>query len=228
MTIEQLKELLNDGKITKEQFDVMAKALDPNYNPESDGEGAEQMKDGGGDNNTPDIEKLIQTAVDRATNKLGNDNKKLREQIEALKKSKLTDEEIKQLELKNKEDEIAEREKALTEKENRLYAIKAIKTAGLDDGSDASLELVDFVLSDTTENIDAKVKAFSALLKKYVESEVDKTFKDNGRNPGKGKTAPNGNNPYAKETFNLTEQWKLESENPELAQAMMIAAGIVK
>ena len=77
MTIELLKELLNDGKITKEQFDVMAKALDPNYNPESDREGAEQTKDGGGDNNTPDIEKLIQTAVDRATNKLGNDNKKL-------------------------------------------------------------------------------------------------------------------------------------------------------
>lgn len=219
MTIEHLKELLNDGKITKEQFEAMAKALDPNYTPGDD----EGEQDKG--NDTPDIEKLVQTAVDRATNKLGNENKKLREQIEALKKSKLTDEEIKQLEIKNKEDEIAEREKALTEKENRLYAIKAIKTAGLDDGSDKSLELVDFVLSDSTENIDAKIKVFSELLKKFVQSEVDKTFKENGRNPGKG-NAGNTKNPYAKDTYNLSEQMKLEAENPELAKSLMIAAGI--
>lgn len=225
MTIEQLKELLNDGKITKEQFEAMAKALDPNYTPESDENGTEQNENSAGSNNTPDIEKIVQTAVDRATNKLGNENKKLREQLDNLKKSKLTDEEIKQLELKTKEDEIAEREKALAEKENRLYAIKAIKTAGLDDGSDKSLELVDFVLSDNTEDIDAKIKTFSELMKKFVQSEVDKTFKENGRNPGKGKTGTN-NNPYAKETFNLTEQMRLESENPELAKSLSIAAGI--
>lgn len=225
MTIEQLRELLNDGKITKEQFEAMAKALDPNYTPESDENGTEQNEGSGGSNNAPDIEKIVQTAVDRATNKLGNENKKLREQLDNLKKSKLTDEEIKQLELKTKEDEIAEREKALAEKENRLYAIKAIKTAGLDDGSDKSLELVDFVLSDNTEDIDAKIKTFSELMKKFVQSEVDKTFKENGRNPGKGKTGTN-NNPYAKETFNLTEQMRLESENPELAKSLSIAAGI--
>ena len=35
-----------------------------------------------------DFEKLIQKAVDRATNKLGNENKKLREQLETIKKEK--------------------------------------------------------------------------------------------------------------------------------------------
>ena len=71
MTIDELKKLLEEGKITKEQFAAMAKAIDPNYTeeepetdpaPETDPEPA------------PDIEKMIQRAVDRATNKLGNDN----------------------------------------------------------------------------------------------------------------------------------------------------------
>ena len=44
-----------------------------------------------------DFEKLIQKAVDRATNKLGNENKKLREQLDAIKKEKLSEEELKKL-----------------------------------------------------------------------------------------------------------------------------------
>ena len=132
------------------------------------------------------IEKLIQQAVDRATNKLGNDNKALRNKLEKLQKEKLTEDELKELEIKNKEAEIAQREAAILEKENRLYAIKAIKEAGLDDGSDMSLQLVDFVIADKTEDIDARVKTFNTLFKAFVKREVDKTFKDSGRNPNGG------------------------------------------
>lgn len=132
-----------------------------------------------------DIEKLIQRAVDRATNKLGNENKRLREQYNALKKEKLSNDEIKRLELADKEADIADREAKLTEKENRLFAIKAIKEAGLDDGSDMALELVDFVMSDNENATRAKVKAFSALVDKMVSAKVTETFKSNGRNPEK-------------------------------------------
>ena len=134
----------------------------------------------------PSIEELIQKAVDRATNKLGNDNKKLREQLDTLKKDKLTDDERKQLEIAEKEADIADREAKLHEKENRLFAIKAIKDAGLDDGSSNALELVDFVMTDDEETTTARVKAFDALVKKFVSAEVNRTFKDNGRNPDKG------------------------------------------
>lgn len=134
----------------------------------------------------PSIEELIQRAVDRATNKLGNDNKKLREQLDTLKKDKLTDDERKQLEIAEKEADIADREAKLHEKENRLFAIKAIKDAGLDDGSSNALELVDFVMTDNEETTIARVKAFDTLVKKFVSAEVNRTFKDNGRNPEKG------------------------------------------
>ena len=144
-----------------------------------------------------DFEKLIQKAVDRATNKLGNENKKLREQLETIKKEKLTDEELKKLELKNKEADIADREAKLAEKENRLFAIKAIKEAGLDDGSDTSLELVDFVMSDDEDTTRARVKVFSQLVNKIVSAKVAETFKNNGRNPEKGGTGEANNNSLA-------------------------------
>lgn len=144
--------------------------------------------------NEVDIEKLIQKAVDRATNKLGNENKKLREQLETVKKEKLTEEEIKKLELADKEADIADREARLAEKENRLFAIKAIKEAGLDDGSDVALELVDFVLSDNEDVTRAKVKAFSGLVDKMVSARVEETFRTKGRNPERGGASDSGYN----------------------------------
>lgn len=139
-----------------------------------------------------EVEKLINRAVDRATNKLGNDNKKLRSDLEAERKKNLSDKEIKDLELQDKEKEIAERERALTEKENRLIAIKAIKEAGLDDGSDTSLAIVDFVMADDEEGIRERVKTFNALVEKIVKAKVDGVFRANGRTPGVGsETAAN-------------------------------------
>lgn len=222
MSIDELKALLEAGKITKEQFMAMAKVIDPAYQeeepapePDKDPEPAPE----------PDIERQIQRAVDRATNKLGNENKKLRQQLEALKKAKLTEDEAADLDRQEREEALAERERALQEKENRLYAIKAIKAAGLDDGSDMALELVDFVLGSSEEDIQAKIKAFGGLVKRFVKAEVDKTFKANGRNPEQG-AGGSEKNPWAKDTWNVTQQMQLELTNPELAKQLRAAAGV--
>lgn len=138
------------------------------------------------DSNTTDIERLIQKAVDRATNKLGNDNKRLREELAALKKQNLSEADLKALEIKEREADIADRESRLREKENRLFAIKAIKDAGLDDGSTNALELADFIMSDSEDVMTARVKTFGSLVKKFVAAEVSRTFKEHGRNPDKG------------------------------------------
>ena len=115
---------------------------------------------------------------------------------------------------------------ALAEKENRLFAIKAIKAAGLDDGSDKALELVDFVIGGSEEEIEARVKAFNGLVKKFVKAEVDKTFKQHGRDPGQGGGGAGDVNPWAKETLNITQQMMLEATNPELAARYKAAAGV--
>lgn len=147
------------------------------------GEG-EQSKTGTERNEA--IDKLIQSAVDRAVNKYANENKKLRGENEALKKAKLSDDELKQMEMQEKEKELAERDKAITDRENRLFAIKAIKDIGLDDGSDASLAIVDFVMAEDEDGIKERVKAFNALVERIVSAKVDGVFKQNGRTPGVG------------------------------------------
>ena len=135
------------------------------------------------------LEDLVQRAVDRATNKLGNENKKLRDQIKKLERENLSASELKELELRDKENEIADREKALQDRENRLIAIKAIKEIGLDDGSNASLDLVDFVMADDEETIKGRIKVFDELVKRFVKAEVDRVFRSNGRTPGVGNAA---------------------------------------
>jgi uncharacterized protein YhaN len=228
MTIEELKQLLKDGKITQAQFDAMAKAIDPNYDPTKDQDPPPDDKDGDGDDDKDpppddDLDRRIQSAIDRATNKLGNENKHLKQELERVKREHMTAEEREAADRKEREDALAQREAELQERENRLYAIKAIKTAGLDDGSDQSLALVDFVLGADEDTIDKRVKAFGVLVKKFVKAEVDKTFKGSGRVPGKGAEGAT-DNPYASKTFNLTRQMELETTNPELAKSLKAAA----
>jgi len=222
MSIDELKALLDAGTITKEQFMAMAKALDPNYTEEEPAPEAEPANE---PENEPDLEKLIQRAVDRATNKLGNDNKKLRQQIEALKKNHLTEAQAAELDRQEREDALAEREKALQDEKNRWYALQAIKKAGLDDGGEDSMRLVEFVLGNDEADIDNKVKAFASLVKKLVKDGVDKTFKAHGRTPEQGAGAGE-RNPWAKESWNITAQMNLELTNPELAKQLKAAAGV--
>lgn len=226
-----LQKLLEDGTISQEQFDQ--------YSAKTTAEQKTVIKDSAIDQNDQkedkskafnlteeEFNKRIQSAVDRATNKLGNEKKRLEEQISQLKKEKMSDEERKAFELNEKEEQLKEREAQILEKENRLYTIKALKEAGLDDGSSSSLELSEFVLADTQDKIDTRIKAFKKLLDKMVAAEVDKTFKKNGSKPVSGTSSPAVDNPYSKTSFNFTKQMELEVNNPELAKQLRAQAGL--
>lgn len=217
MKLSKLKELLEKELITQEEYDQMAETA------EDDTQQTTQTT-----NLEDDLEERIQRAIDRATNKLGNENKTLRAELDKLKKEKLTDDERAELERKEREGELERRERELKEKENRLYAVKAIKKAKLDDGSDSSLELIEFVMADSEEEIEKRVKAFGALVNKFVKAEVDRTFKQQGGNPDRGAGAGGGtaNNPYKKESWNLTKQMELELNNPEEAKRLKAEAGL--
>lgn len=214
MDLETLKQLLKDSVITQEQFDALSKTQDePEDKPE------DKPKD-------DDIEMLIQKAVDRATNKLGNDNKRLKEDLEKERKKSLTTEELNALEVKEKEQAIAEREQAIKNWENRIYAIKALKRAKLDSGEEESLDLVDFVLAGEEKDIDAKVKALQKFAQGIEKKTTEAIYKMNGRTPEKGSAGASEVNPYKKETFNFTKQMELEIANPEEAKRLKAAAGV--
>ena len=224
MTLEELKALLESGAITRAQYEAMCKQfgyeIEPEDNPEDDKGGAEPPA-----LDQKLIEKQIQQAVDRATNKIGNENKKLREELETLRKEKLTAAELKELEDAEKEKDLADREAAVKAAENKLYAITAIKKAGLDDGSETALEILSLVNASDTEDIDKNITALKGLVDKLVKAEVEKTFKGAGRNVEKGAAGGTGDNPYMDSTYNLTKQMELEANNPELAKKLKAAAG---
>lgn len=222
MGLEELKALLESGAITEAQFKAMCKQ----FGFEVEEEEKSEDKDEAEDNDTEKLlEKKIQQAVDRATNKLGNDNKKLREELEKLRKEKLTAAELKELEDAEKEKDLAEREAAVKAAENKLYAVKAIKKAGLDDGSETALDILALVNASDEESIDSNIKALKSLVDRLVKAEVEKTFKGSGRTPSKGNDNNNVENPYmAGAGFNLTKQMELEMSNPELAKQLKKAA----
>lgn len=217
MTLEELKKQLEEGKLTQEQFDEMVRILGLELNPDPDPEPQPEQDD---------IDKLIEKAVDRATNKLGNENKALREKLEKLKKTKLSAEEIAEEERREKETALAEREAAVKAAENRMFALKQIKKIGLDSGDETAIQIVDLVMGEDEDAISEHVSALKKLVDSLVAVEVDKAFKSTGRVPGKGKSGGTQNNPFSKDTYNLTEQMRLLQENPELAEQLKMEAGV--
>lgn len=141
---------------------------------------------------TEAIEKLIQSRVDKITADLGKKNSTLQKELDKMKREKLSEEEVRNLELADKEKALAEKEQALLERENKLYAIKAMKEIGLDDGSQQSLELLDFVMSDNEKTIKERVKTFKNLVDRFVTAKVEQTFKSNGRVPNSGTNSNSG------------------------------------
>lgn len=224
MTKEKLQSLLDSGAITQEEFDEMAKnipepepATDPDPKPDPDPKNEPIDYD--------KLDRIVQARVDKAMAAERKEKAELKRQLDLERRANKTDAELKQIEIDEREKTIAEREKALQDKENRLYAIKAIKEAGIDDGGDTALALVDFVMGADETEIDERVKAFKELFDKAVTAEVNKRFKDNGRTPKQGSTLNGGKNPYKRETYNLTEQMNLEINNPELAKKLQAEAG---
>jgi hypothetical protein len=82
---------------------------------------------------------------------------------------------------------MAEREKLITDRENRLTAINELTKVELYDASEATSAFLNLVVkgADETE-IKDNVKAVKAFIDKRVADGVDKTFKTHGRNPNGG------------------------------------------
>lgn len=139
-----------------------------------------------------ELDRLVQARVDRL---LADERKKsaeLKKKYDKLAKEKLSGDELKEQTISEREQAVEEKEKALTLRDHQWHAMKALKAAGLDDGSDTVLELVDFVLAEDEQAITDRVKTFSELVKRMVAAEVEKTFKANGRQPNGAKDAGDG------------------------------------
>lgn len=227
MNLEKLKALLESGSITQEEYESMAKAIGESTDPETtDPETKPESEPTAEPITMEQIERLVQSRVDKL---MAPERKKYAEtekKYKNLQQQLMTADEVKQAEIAEKEEALAAREKELQDRLNREYAQKALREAGLDDGSETAFALVDFVIGEDEAAIDEKVKSFKELFNKAVTAEVNKRFKENGRTPQKSTNLNGGKNPFTKEQWNITEQMAVEIQNPELAAQLKAAAGV--
>lgn len=227
MTKEKLQSLLDSGAITQEEFDEMIKNIaDNDPAPESDPATEPDNEPAPAQFDMETIERIVQSRVDKLMAPERKKSAETEKKYKALQKQLMTADEIKQAEIAEKEQALAAREKELQDRLNREYAQKALREAGLDDGSETAFSLADFVMGEDETEIKEKVRTFKELFDKAVTAEVNKRFKDAGYKPKQGSNLNGGKNPYLKETFSLTEQMSLEINNPDLAAQLKAAAGV--
>lgn len=199
------RKTLEDLGLTKEQIDAVMKA---------NGEDIEKAK-GDGDQLKAEIDGLSQQIKDRdkqltELQKAAGDNETLTKQIEDLKAANAKDakahaEELARLRL----------DSAITQ---------ALATAGAKN-SKAVKALID--LTKCTVKDDGTVDGLADQIKALQGADDSKfLFKQAGGYDPAGGGTGGTRNPFAKETFNLTEQGKMLRENPAQAREMASAAGV--
>lgn len=165
------------------------------------------------------ISKQIQAETDRVRTEYSKKLKDREQELEALKAAKMTEEERKQHELEQAQKALQEKEAALKSHENKLFLTSKLSDLKM------PLDFMQFIPGNTEDDIAKNADAFKTLFDAEVKKAVEEAFKASGYTP----SASNGGgtkNPFAKETFNLTEQGQLFKENPELAKQLAAAAGI--
>ena len=144
--------------------------------------------------------------------------------IETLKKDNTNNEEL-QKQVNQYKEKVQQMEKEAADTAKRYALNEALKEAGVTDA--------DYViykqggLEKFTFTKEGKPVGVEDVLKPLRESSphLFQTPSGTGYRPNGGKTPP-AKNPFAKDSFNLTEQGRLLRENPEQAKALASAAGI--
>lgn len=157
-----------------------------------------------------ELDELLQKEGDRrVTEALKKAEKKNADRVkEAQKLAQMNEQQKYEYELEQREKAIEAKEKALALAENKNEASKILAEKGL------SLQLVDFVVAEDAETMNANITLLEKAFKASVKAEVEKRL---------GSSSPKKNLPLdqelTKDSFrklNILEQQKLAKSNPEL------------
>lgn len=135
---------------------------------------------------------------------------------------KLLSEEIKKrFPEKDEKDIQLESLKAEVEKMKKENILKEIKNQAILmlDEKKLPKDLLDLIVSDDLENTRSNIEALEKVFNPYIQSAVEERVKSNSYTPPTA-TKTSVDNPYSRETFNLTKQMELEISNPELAKQL--------
>lgn len=122
-----------------------------------------------------DVAKIVQSENDKLRTKYSQEIKAKEAEILELKKSTMTEKELREL----REKDLALKEKELQRKELVIIATDSLKDSGL------PTDFRDFVLAETPELTQSRVLKLKDVIQKAVESAVQEKFKTGGHEPGK-------------------------------------------
>lgn len=148
-------------------------------------------------------------------------------QLETLKKS-TGDLDALKSQIKSLQDANKKAQEEADAKMKELRINDAIKLAIVDKAQDVDIVSGLFDKSKLILGEDGKITGLDEQLKELQKNKAF-LFKQAGPNPKYNPNGGNGNpstNPFARDTFNLTEQGRLLRENPEQAKAFAQAAGV--
>lgn len=140
------------------------------------------------------------------------------EKNEAARLAKLSEEERQQALIQKEKDDF-EKEKIAFRREQLLVEKgKQLQEVGIPSNFASRIQ------GDTAEEAMKDVKAFKFEWDKAVEAAVNKKLEASIDSPLGGASKNVSSNPFAKETFNLTEQGRLFKTNPEKAKTLQALA----
>lgn len=161
-----------------------------------------------------ELERVIAERLKREREKYKDyaELKKAAEELQKLKEAQMTEQEKLQAKLQEYERILQEKEREAKEAQIQATKMKVLTELGL------PLDLAGRIFGEDEESIRQDAEALKKLL-----GIISKPI-GGGTNP----TTTNSGiqNPWRKETFNLTLQGKILKENPALAQKLMAEAGV--
>lgn len=162
-----------------------------------------------------EVDRLLQSESDRRVSEaLKKADKKKQEAVkEAQKLAAMNEQEKYEYQLKQREEAIIAKEKALALAENKNEAGKILSEKGL------SLSLVDFVVAEDADTMKANIDLLEKAFKASVKAEVEKRI--GGNAPKKTVNEETLTKEKVKK-MSLGDLNKLYNENPELYRKMMI------
>lgn len=159
-----------------------------------------------------DLAKIIQSETDKVRQELWKEIKKKDTAIEELKKSQMTEAELR----KYKESQLAERETLLQRKELELLSVDVLRE------NDIPLSLRDFVIGKDSEETKARAATLKTEFQKAVEAAVQERFKAAGRDPVKASDPPSGKRSYTRaEVDALSKQVMLPTTSQKERESIM-------
>ena len=161
-----------------------------------------------------EVETMLQKEADkRVTDALKKQERKTAEKIkEASKLAQMNEAEKFQYELEQREKAIAEKEKTIALMENKNAASKILAEKGI------SLSLVDFVVAEDAETMNANITLLDKAFKASVKAEVEKRLTSS--TPKRNLPTDEAITKDSAKKMSLAQMARLEEENPELYKTL--------